>query len=102
MDNEKNLQRSLDGFQERDGRPKSEFDHARSGQCLRTENRYAGIHRSFYCRGLWKTKARPRDANGRILTVGLQPSFVIVSLGYTSGIRLDHLLEIERNGESIA
>jgi len=47
-------------------------------------------------------KPGPSDANGRILTVGPQSSFVIVSLGYTSGIRLDHLLEIRREGESVA
>ncbi len=47
-------------------------------------------------------KPAPSDANGRILTVGPQSSFVIVSLGYTSGIRLDHLLEIKREGESVA
>ncbi len=47
-------------------------------------------------------KPAPADASGRILTVGPQSSFVIVSLGYTSGIRLDHLLEIRREGESIA
>ena len=47
-------------------------------------------------------KPGPSDANGRILTVGPQSSFVIVSLGYTSGIRLDHLLEIKREGESVA
>ncbi len=47
-------------------------------------------------------KPAPSDANGKILTVGPQSSFVIVSLGYTSGIRLDHLLEVKREGESVA
>lgn len=44
----------------------------------------------------------PSDANGKILTVGPQSSFVIINLGYTSGIRLDHLLLIKREGEPIA
>lgn len=47
-------------------------------------------------------KPAPSGSSGRVLTVGPQSSFVIVSLGYTSGIRLDHLLEIKREGESIA
>jgi len=47
-------------------------------------------------------KPAPSGVSGRILTVGPQSSFVIVSLGYTSGIRLDHLLVIQREGESIA
>ncbi|MDE0769224.1 MAG: hypothetical protein OSB19_12640 [Opitutaceae bacterium] len=47
-------------------------------------------------------KLAPADLNGAVLTVGAQSSFVITNLGYTNGIRLDHLLNIERNGEIIA
>ena len=47
-------------------------------------------------------KLAPADLNGVVLTVGAQSSFVITNLGYTNGIRLDHLLNIERNGEIIA
>ncbi len=47
-------------------------------------------------------KPAPSDSNGRILTVGPQSSFVVISLGYTSGIRLDHLLLIERVGAPVA
>jgi len=47
-------------------------------------------------------RVAPADLNGIVLTVGAQSSFVITNLGYTNGIRLDHLLNIERDGETIA
>ena len=47
-------------------------------------------------------KSAPADLEGKILTVGPQSSFVITNLGYTSGIRLDHLLDIERDNQLIA
>lgn len=47
-------------------------------------------------------RAAPAGLNGIVLTVGAQSSFVITNLGYTNGIRLDHLLNIERDGETIA
>ncbi|OUW18245.1 MAG: hypothetical protein CBD18_03020 [Opitutales bacterium TMED158] len=47
-------------------------------------------------------KPAPIDLQGKILTVGPQSSFVITNLGFTSGIRLDHLLDIVRDGEVIA
>ena len=47
-------------------------------------------------------KAAPANLSGNVLTVGAQSSFVIVNLGFTSDIRLDHLLDIERDGAVIA
>ena len=47
-------------------------------------------------------KHAPVDLNGEVLTVGAQSSFVITNLGYTNGIRLDHLLNIQRDGKTIA
>lgn len=47
-------------------------------------------------------KAAPVDLIGKILTVGPHSSFVITNLGYTSGIRLDHLLDIKRDDDMIA
>lgn len=47
-------------------------------------------------------KYAPADLNGVVLTVGAQSSFVITNLGYTSGIRLDYLLNIERDNDTIA
>ena len=47
-------------------------------------------------------KAAPGGLNGQILTVGPQSSFVVINLGYTSGVRLDHLLEIQRDGKLVA
>lgn len=44
----------------------------------------------------------PVELSGKILTVGPQSSFVITNLGYTSGIRLNHLLDIERDGAIVA
>lgn len=44
----------------------------------------------------------PRDLTGKILTVGPQSSFVILNLGYESGVRLEHSLAIRRGGEPIA
>ncbi len=49
-----------------------------------------------------EVKQAPLDLRGKILTVGPKSSFVITNLGYTNGIRLDHLLAIERAGETIA
>lgn len=47
-------------------------------------------------------KMAPDGLNGQILTVGPQSSFVVINLGYTSGVRLDHLLEIQRDGKLVA
>ena len=47
-------------------------------------------------------KTAPNGLNGQILTVGPKSSFVIINLGYTSGVRLDHLLEIQRDGKLVA
>ena len=38
----------------------------------------------------------------RTRTVGPKSSFVVINLGYTSGVRLDHLLEIQRDGKLVA
>ncbi len=47
-------------------------------------------------------KTAPSGLSGSVLTVGEGSSFVIANLGYTDGIRLDHLLTITRDGERIA
>ena len=47
-------------------------------------------------------KTAPGGLNGQILTVGPKSSFVVINLGYTSGVRLDHLLEIQRDGKLVA
>ncbi len=47
-------------------------------------------------------KVAPIGLNGQILTVGPQSSFVVINLGYTHGVRLDHLLEIQRDGKLVA
>jgi len=44
----------------------------------------------------------PADLSGRILTVGPGASFVVLDRGYLDGLRLDHLLAIERDGTAIA
>ena len=47
-------------------------------------------------------KSAPGGLSGQILTVGPKSSFVVINLGYTSGVRLDHLLEIQRDGKLVA
>jgi len=47
-------------------------------------------------------KVAPSGLSGQILTVGPQSSFVVINLGYTNGVRLDHLLEIQRDGKLVA
>lgn len=47
-------------------------------------------------------KTAPGGLSGQILTVGPKSSFVVINLGYTSGVRLDHLLEIQRDGKLVA
>ena len=47
-------------------------------------------------------KTPPGGLSGQILTVGPKSSFVVINLGYTSGVRLDHLLAIQRGGKLIA
>ncbi len=47
-------------------------------------------------------KTAPANLKGKILTVGPQSSFVVVNMGYNSGIRLSHGLNIRRGGEQIA
>ncbi|MEC7906566.1 MAG: hypothetical protein VYC82_05020 [Verrucomicrobiota bacterium] len=47
-------------------------------------------------------KTAPGGLSGQILTVGPKSSFVVINLGYISGVRLDHLLEIQRDGKLVA
>lgn len=44
----------------------------------------------------------PNDLNAKILTVGPKSSFVILNVGYESGIRMSHSLSIARGSETIA
>ncbi len=44
----------------------------------------------------------PLNLRGKILTVGAQSSFIIVNLGYNSGIRLETAMNIARGSETIA
>ncbi len=44
----------------------------------------------------------PSDLRGKILTVGAESSFIIINLGYDSGIRLETPMSIERGSETVA
>jgi predicted RNase H-like nuclease (RuvC/YqgF family) len=114
MDNEENLQRSLADLKKEMAAQKANsitLEEANAYEqkiatlestILKLESTPVKVASPSTAEGYGNLKPGPSDANGRILTVGPQSSFVIVSLGYTSGIRLDHLLEIKREGESIA
>ena len=114
MDNEENLQRNLADLKKEMAAQKANsitleeanaFEqkiNSLESTILKLESTPVRKTSPSTAEGYGNVKPGPSDANGKILTVGPQSSFAIVSLGYTSGIRLDHLLEIERDGESIA